>query len=29
MNKKYPVGSVESKFMEDAATSFAVLALVD
>ncbi len=29
MNKKYPAGSVESKFMEDAATSFAVLALVD
>ena len=27
MNKKYPDGSMESKFMADAATSFAVLAL--
>jgi squalene-hopene/tetraprenyl-beta-curcumene cyclase len=29
MNKKFPEGSMESKFMQDAATAFAVLALLD
>ena len=27
MNKKYPAGSMEEKFLQDAATAFAVLAL--
>lgn len=29
MNKRYPDGSMESRFMEDAATSFASLALIE
>jgi hypothetical protein len=29
MNKKYPEGSMESRFMQDAATAFATLALLN
>ena len=29
MNKRYPEGSMESRFMQDAATSFAALALIE
>jgi hypothetical protein len=29
MNKRYPEGSMESRFMQDAATAFASLALVE
>lgn len=29
MNKMYPAGSMQSKFMDDAATGFAVMALLD
>ena len=29
MNKRYPEGSMESRFMQDAATAFASLALIE
>ena len=29
MNKRYPDGSMESRFMQDAATAFASLALIE
>ena len=29
MNKKYPDGSMQSLFMQDAATAFAAMVLVD
>ena len=29
MNKRYPEGSMESRFMQDAATAFAALALIE
>jgi hypothetical protein len=29
MNKKYPFGSMEKRFMQDAATAFATLALLE
>ena len=29
MNKRYPVGSMEEKFLQDAATAFAALALIE
>jgi hypothetical protein len=29
MNKRYPEGSMESRFMQDAATAFASLALLE
>jgi hypothetical protein len=29
MNKRYPAGSMEEKFLQDAATAFAALALVE